>query len=228
MSNHSIAACPASRFSFKLRLIRQAPALVLAFAAAWLVPAAPLKAQTVEVAGAKFPPTVQVARTPLKLNGAGIRYKVVFKVYAAGLYLTEKAATPDAVIDMPGPKRLQVVMLRDIDANELGRLFARGMEENSSSADFVKTIPGTIRMADIFAARGRLTVGDAFSVDWLPGVGTVVVVNGTPQGEPIKDPEFFRAMMRIWLGQHPADSQLKEALLGRAPPSSTAMNGSMK
>jgi hypothetical protein len=106
-------------------------------------------------------------------------------------------------------------MLRDIDANELGRLFTRGMEDNASKADFSKSIPGTIRMADIFSSRRKLVAGDNFSVDWVPGVGTSVLVNGEPQGEPIKEPEFFNALLNIWLGPRPADSHLKDALLGK-------------
>jgi hypothetical protein len=39
-------------------------------------------------------------------------------------------------------------------------------------------------------------------------------LNGKVQGAPIKEPEFFGALMRIWLGKSPADDQLKDALLG--------------
>jgi hypothetical protein len=71
-----------------------------------------------------------VRGTKLQLNGAGIRYKAVFKVYAAGLYLPKKAATPEEVYAMPGAKRISITMLRDIDSNELGKLFIRGVEDN--------------------------------------------------------------------------------------------------
>lgn len=172
-------------------------------------------AQTVEVAGVKYAPTVQVGGQNLLLNGAGVRYKFVVKVYSAGLYLGAKAATPEAVLAAPGPKRIHVVMLRDIDANELGRLFTRGMQDNAPKEEFSKSIPGTIRMADIFSARKKLAAGDNFSVDWVPGVGTSVLVNGKAQGDPVKEPEFFTALVRIWLGSKPADEALKGALLGR-------------
>ena len=172
--------------------------------------------QTVEPAGVKYAPSVQVAGSTLLLNGAGIRYKFVIKVYTAGLYLAGKASTPEAVLAAPGPKRMHVVMLRVIDANELGRLFTRGMQDNSPREEFSKSIPGTLRMADIFSAKKKLVAGDNFSVDWVPGVGTTVLVNGTAQGDPVKEPEFFTALMRIWLGNAPADNGLKDALLGQA------------
>ena len=179
---------------------------------------------TTEVGGVKFPNMVQVGGSRLQLNSAGIRHKVVFKVYAAALFLTEKAGTPEAVLAAPGPKRLQVTMLREIDANELGKLFTKGMEQNAPREEFSKSIGGIMRMSDIFSNRKRLLAGDSFSVDWLPGTGTVISVNGSPEGAPVKEPEFHSALMKIWLGKSPADAQLKEALLGRAPATSPGYN----
>lgn len=188
------------------------------FATAWMlgltIPAA--QAQ-VELAGVKYAPTATVGNSTLQLNGAGIRYRFVVKVYTAGLYLQGKAATPEAALTMPGPKRVHVVMLRDIDATELGKLFTKGMQDNMPREDFAKIIPGTIKMADVFSAKKRMVPGENFSVDYVPGVGTTVLVNGKPSGDTVAEPEFFNALLRIWLGPSPADSQLKDALLGIAP-----------
>ena len=173
-------------------------------------------AQTTEVAGVKFANTLQVGNARLQINGAGVRYKVVFKVYAAALYLTDKAATPEAALASPGPRHLQIVMLREIDANELGRLFTKGMEQNAPREEFSKSIAGIMRMSDIFSSRKKLMPGESFAVEWVPGTGTVILVNGKPAAEPIREPEFYAALMKIWFGPSPADAQLKEALLGRA------------
>lgn len=198
---------------------------ILFFALAATSLALPLtsSAQTTDVAGVKFEASPQVAGTKLLLNGAGVRYKAVFKVYAAALYLNAKATTPEAVLAAPGPKRMQIVMLRDIDGNELGKLFTRGMQDNAPREEFSKSIAGTMKMSDIFSARKKLLTGESFSIDWLPGTGTVIMVNGKPAAEPIKEPEFYSAMMKIWLGKSPADAQLKDALLGAAP-SGTSMS----
>jgi Chalcone isomerase-like len=169
-----------------------------------------------DVAGVKYPATATVGNQTLALNGAGIRYKVIIKVYAAALYLPAKASTPDAVYSGAGAKRMHVVMLRDIDANELGKLFTDGMQKNATREEFGKSIPGTLQLAEIFATKKKLVAGDSFFIDYLPGTGTVVSINGKPAGEPIKEPVFFTAMMKIWLGANPADWQLKEALLGQS------------
>lgn len=169
-----------------------------------------------EVAGVRYAGTTALGSANLQLNGAGIRYKAVFKVYTAGLYLAGRAATPEAVYAAPGPKRLHVVMLRDIDANELGKLFTDGMQKNASREEFGKSIPGTLKLAEVFATKKRLAAGESFFVDFVPGTGTVVSINGKPAADPIAEPVFFTALMKIWLGANPADWQLKDALLGQS------------
>lgn len=172
-------------------------------------------AATVDVGGVKLPDTATLAGTELRLNGAGVRYRAVFKVYTAGLYLPQKAQTPEDVLRMNGPKRLTITMLREIDSNELGKLFARGMEDNMERGAFAKLIPSVLRMSQIFTEHKRLREGDNFLIEWVPGTGTVITIKGQVQGEPFTEPEFFNALMRIWFGPKPADAALKEALLGK-------------
>lgn len=172
-------------------------------------------AQVVEVANVKYEPTLDLAGQKLVLNGAGIRYKFVVKVYTAGLYLTHKAGTTPEVLAAPGPKRIHIQMLRDIDGNELGKLFTKGMEANSPRDEFIKCINGVLKLSEVFASRKQLNSGDSFSVDYVPGIGSTLLLNGKPlMTEPIKEPEFFTALLRIWLGDKPADDSLKDALLG--------------
>ena len=106
-----------------MKLIKQ---IVMGLSAVML--AASALAQGVTVSGVKFDETAEVGKAKVQLNGAGVRYKAVFKVYAAGLYLSKKAGTTDEVLAMPGAKRIAITMLRDIDSSELGKLFSRGME----------------------------------------------------------------------------------------------------
>ena len=167
------------------------------------------------VSGVDYPERLTVAGQPLVLNGAGIRYRFVVKVYTAGLYLPAKATTAEQALAMPGAKRLHIQMLRDIDGNTLGRLFTRGMEDNSTRAQFAKAIPGTLQLSELFVAKKNLKAGEHFSVEYRPGTGTQVLVNGQAMGKPIFEPEFFAAMMRIWLGDKPADDTLKDHLLGK-------------
>ena len=168
----------------------------------------------VTLAGVKYEDGMDLRGAKLQLNGAGIRYKGPFKVYSAGLYLPRKAGTTDEVLAMPGAKRVSVVMLRDIDASELGKLFVRGVDDNMDKNAMAKLIPGLMRMSQIFSDYKNLKSGEQFTIDWIPGTGTIVSVRGVPAGEPFKEPEFFNALLRIWLGPVPADWKLKDSLLG--------------
>jgi hypothetical protein len=207
-----------------VKLRRTLLAATAGLSLAGLLAVVPAHAQTTEVGGVKYDNTARVAGETLQLNGAGIRYKAVFKVYTAGLYLKDKATTTEAAIAAPGPKRIHIVMLREIDGNELGKLFTKGIQDNSTREEFAKSIPGTIRMGEIFSTRKKLATGENFSVEYVPNAGTTVLLNGKPMGEPIKEPEFFTGLMRIWLGKSPADSNLKELLLGHKPQARTSEN----
>jgi len=172
----------------------------------------------VTVSGVKFDEALDLRGGKAQLNGAGVRYKAVFKVYAAGLYLPKKANTPEEVLAMPGAKRMSITTLREIDSSELGKLFSRGIEDNMEKAAFSKLIPGVMRMSQLFSDCKKLNAGDNFTIDWVPGTGTVITVSNPkcPQNvEPFKEPEFFNALLRIWLGPNPADWKLKDALLGK-------------
>ncbi|HSI54607.1 MAG: chalcone isomerase family protein [Ramlibacter sp.] len=196
-----------------MKLIKQC---VLAFSAALL--AASAFAEAVTVSGVKFEDTAEVRGAKVQLNGAAVRYKAVFKVYAAGLYLPKKAGTTDEVLAMPGAKRIAITMLRDIDSGELGKLFSRGMEDNMDKASFSKLIPGVLRMSQLFSECKSLKTGESFTIDWVPGTGTIISISSAKcfqQLDPFKEPEFYNALLRIWLGPNPADWKLKDAWLGR-------------
>lgn len=172
------------------------------------------QAATQDINGVKVDDSTSVAGTTLTLNGAGIRFKAIFKVYVAALYLGKKVSTPEEVVSLAGPKRLSVTMVRDIDAAELGKLLTRGIEDNMGKSAMSSLIPGLLRMAQIFSDQKKMVAGDNFMIDWVPGKGTVITVKGVVQGDPFKEPEFFAALMSIWLGPVPADYKLKDALLG--------------
>ncbi|HEY0886347.1 MAG TPA: chalcone isomerase family protein [Ramlibacter sp.] len=180
-----------------------------------VVAAAPAAWADFTVAGVKYEDAAELAGSKLALNGAGIRTKVIFKVYTAGLYLPKKAATADEVLAQAGAKRISLTMLREVDADEFGAAFAKGIEENNDAVTLARLAASIQRMNRIFAEHKKLATGDTIAIDWVPGAGTQIRVKGAAQGDPIREPEFYTALLRIWLGPAPADRSLKEALLGK-------------
>lgn len=171
-------------------------------------------AATIDIYGVKIEDSATVAGTKLQLNGAGTRFKGPFKVYVADLYTTKKINSLEELVAAPGPKRMTLTMMREIDAGPFGKLLTRGMEDNNPKAEMSKLIPGLMKMSDIFSANKVFLPGETILLDWIPGTGLVIFARGKVQGEPFKEPEFFKALMAIWLGPVPADFKLKDALLG--------------
>ncbi|TXH87047.1 MAG: hypothetical protein E6Q78_15625 [Rhodoferax sp.] len=168
----------------------------------------------IEIAGVKLEDTVTVGGTKLQLNGAGIRYKGPFKVYVGDLYTTKKVSNLEELIAAPGPKRLSMTFLREINSADFGKLLTRGIEDNTSRTEMSKIVPGMIKMGDIFAANKAFVPGDVCILEWDPAKGLTIWAKGKIQAEPFQDPAFFRALMSIWFGQNPADWKLKDAMLG--------------
>ena len=201
-----------SHFFYRQAASRRHVLTVLCCGATGLL-AAPARA--LEIAGTQFPAQITVADKPLQLNGAGVRYKAMFRVYAAGLYAPAKSTSVADLSDTHTPKRLRIVMLREIDSGELGNMFARGMEDNVERSAMARLLPGIMRMSQVFSDHKRLVAGDSFQVDWVPGTGAQLSIKGQAIGEPFREPEFYRALLGIWLGPRPVDWKLKDALLGK-------------
>ncbi|GAB3542849.1 chalcone isomerase family protein [Noviherbaspirillum agri] len=171
-------------------------------------------AQATEVAGVKLDETVKVAGKELKLNGAGIRTRLMFKVYVAGLYLQEKKTTAADVLATQGPRRLRLVLLREVSSEDFGQAFMDGLNANSDKAEKAKFVNQTVKMGEIFASIPSLNKGDTVTADWIPGTGLNILVNDKKVGDTLQGIEFANAFLRIWLGDKPADAALKQKLLG--------------
>lgn len=170
-------------------------------------------AWAIEVAGVKPAEQVQFGTQVLKLNGAGIRTKFFFKVYVAALYLPQTQKSAEAVISDEGEHRIALHMLRELSSEKLFKAFNEAIEANHSAAE-LGAIAGQIRqMAGIFDAAKQVKEGDVITLDYLPGVGTQIAINGTLRGT-IAGSEFNRAILRIWLGKNPAQKDLKQDMLG--------------
>ncbi|MFK3739298.1 chalcone isomerase family protein [Massilia sp. TN1-12] len=170
----------------------------------------------VDIDGYRFDDSAKVAGKDLKLNGAGMRTKLVFKVYAAGLYLPEKKNNVPDILKQDGPRRVTLQMARDVSSEDFGKAFTDGLNDNVDKADKAKIASQISKLGAIFASVDGLKKGDVLHIDWIPGTGTVCELNGKKLGDTIPDLAFYNALLRIWLGDKPVDRSLKPALLGDA------------
>jgi hypothetical protein len=178
---------------------------------AWLLLAIALPLRAAEVAGVRFGDTATVAGTELALSGAGLRERFIFDVYAIALYVKDPKADRVA---QPGAKRVSIRMLRDVDADTFSKALVDGMRPNHDEATMKALEPQIAALTAIMAQMKQARKGMAIELDWVPGAGTQVTVDGKPAGAPIAGEDFYPALLRIWLGPHPVQDDLKKALLG--------------
>ncbi len=166
-----------------------------------------------EVAGVQLANTVQVGSASLQLNGAGIRTKWFFKVYVAALYLSRKQTSATAIIADEHQHRVALHMLRELTSKKLYGAFIEAIEMNRTPAEIAAMDAQMRQMKQIFDAVNEVQSGDIVALDYLPGSGTQISVNGRVFGT-IPGAAFNHALLEIWLGDHPVQDDLKKGLLG--------------
>jgi long-chain acyl-CoA synthetase len=172
--------------------------------------AVPIRAM--EVSGVRLEDSTTVAGTPLVLNGAGLRTKLMLKIYVVGLYVPAKTTSVDAVIGSTQPRRARLVMKRDLGAATVWDAFDEGIQANSSPAELAAIAVELAEIEKLFMALGEVKEGDVIDIDFLPGGDIVVTYQQQPKGT-IQSANLQKALLKIWLGQHPVQNDLKAALL---------------
>ena len=179
-----------------------------------LAVACTMSAQAADIGGVKVEDTATVAGKALVLNGGGMRQIFVVKVYAAALYLSEKKTSAADVQALTTAKRIALHIQREINSDEFGQLFITSMNKNSSKEEKAKVINQTVKFGEMFSNLPPVKKGDIVTLDWVPGSGTVSTLNGKQIGETLPDIAFYNAVLRIWIGENPVQSDVKRGLLG--------------
>ena len=104
-------------------------------------------------------------------------------------------------------------MLRDVGAEQFTEALADGIKANHSEAEAKALEPRIKQLGAIMAQLKQAKTGMVIALDWT-GSETLLVVDGKPAGAPIQGEDFYRALLRIWLGEQPVQEDLKKALLG--------------
>ena len=170
-------------------------------------------ASTLEVKGVKVDETAQVGGSALVLNGAGVRTKLMFKVYAAGLYLTQKQTNAHAVISDTGNKRVSMHFFRELSSEKLLHGMNEGFKDNNSATEMTAIEPQMKAFRQMMTSAKAVKEGDVIVLD-LTSAGTQVSLNGKLLGN-IDGTAFNQALLRVWLGGNPVDAALKKAMFGQ-------------
>ncbi len=165
-----------------------------------------------EMAGVPLDDQVtQEGGTVLQLNGAGIRYKFVIKVYVAMLYLEHKSSDAAAVIADTGSKQLIMhFVYKEVGKDALVEAWNEGFTANGTPEQLAALQPQIERFNSFF---DTVKAGDRIILDYIPDTGTVVTIAGQQKGT-IAGKDFNDLLLSIWLGRKPVTEKLRDGLLG--------------
>ncbi len=174
-----------------------------------------LPAQALDIVGTHFDDKIDLAGSALQLNGAGLRTKLFFKVYAIGLYLPQKAESADAVLASKGPRRIEIVTLRELSAEQLADAFLDALSANQTESEMTRLAARVERFRTTMLSIGKASEKTVICLDYLPASGTRLTVGNEQKGGDIAGEDFYQALLRIWLGNAPVQAELKEKLSGK-------------
>jgi hypothetical protein len=167
-----------------------------------------LPALSKEVAGVKVPETMTVEGKELKLNGAGIRKKLVFKVYVGALYLEAPSTDARAIVTSDQIKSVHMTFMRNVEKDKILNAFKEGFENNTPG----KAAALSKEIDRIGPDLKDLKEGSEMIVTYVPGKGTTIAIKGGAEAS-VAGKDFGDAIFRNWLGANPADDDLKKEML---------------
>lgn len=190
---------------------------VIMFGALVMLAVAVGRAESVEIEGVKVAEKIALGKggPELVLNGAGVRHKLMtIKMYVGALYLTSKKKSAEEVLADAGPKRvLMHVLSKELTAKELVASLNDAIAANHIPAELALIEKRLGELNRMMSSIGILKRGGVVHIDFLPGTGTRITVNGEEK-LTIPGDDFFPALLRIWIGKKPVDGQLRDAMLG--------------
>lgn len=171
----------------------------------------PLSVLAIDLGGVTLPDTMQ-AEQELTLNGAGIRTKLVFELYVAGLYLTNQSDDAAAIIAADEAMGITLhIISSKITSKKMIKATRKGFQ-HAMGGD-TTAIEGEIEQF-LAAFSDEINKGDVFEFIYEPSTGTAVHKNGLAKGI-IESVAFKQALFGIWLSDKPAQASLKTQLLGK-------------
>lgn len=171
-------------------------------------------AQQVEIQGFRFDPTARVAGSDLLLNGVGVRRRFFIPIYVAGLYVPQRSSDPAELLAQRGPRRMDLRFARDVEAELFMTSLAAGMAKHFAPDQLERWRPQIDALNTVIRTMVLARRGDQISWDYTPQDGGRVVQNSIARIPSVAGEDFYNAVLRVWLGEFPADADLKRGLLG--------------
>jgi hypothetical protein len=169
-----------------------------------------------EVAGAVLPEEARLSPggPSLRLVGAGVFRFLFLRYYVCGLYALADLGGAASILRADAPRRFALVAMRRITSFEFLWGLDKGLADNTDDIG-LKAIGAQLEaLRAAIREIGAIRAGSRVEIDYVPDAGTSILVGGALRGGPLGGKPLNDALMRVWIGERPLDTALKETLLG--------------
>jgi hypothetical protein len=184
-----------------------------------MAPGAQGLANAARLEGQRFDDTAVLSDRTLRLNGLGLRGVAWIKAFVAGLYLTAPTRDAGQALAMQGPKRLRLQVMLEAPSREFSKAFSRGVGKNEPEKVRAQLATRMAAFVGVIDGIGTIRKGDVIDLDFVPGQGMQLRLNNRSIGQLVEGEDFYRAILKIFIGDRPVDARMKEGLLRGGSPS---------
>ena len=165
-----------------------------------------------EIAHQAFAASHEDGSVRMTLRGTSLlRVGMIFKVYAAGLFVAEAEDTQRVLDDVP--KRLEIAYLRHVRARDIVSAGQDILRRNLPPDEWARLEPRVTEIGRLYTDVKR---GDRYALTYVPGRGSTRSLNGRDL-VTIAGADFARAYFGIWLDARTDYPDFQARLLGRSP-----------
>ena len=177
-------------------------------------PTQALSQTTAKIDGVDVATTTFVRGKKLVLNGAGVRRRGYYKSNIVALYLPERLTTLEAIMKLDGPRRIQMLLLRDFSQSTVSRIFLADFKQAATDTEFKTLINEVAEIGAIYNNVKRVEQGDKVNIDWQPGAGIIASLNDRQLNDkPINSELAYQIYLRMFMGPN-VPEDLRNRLLG--------------
>ncbi len=161
-----------------------------------------------KIGGKVLPDNMKAGDNELTINGAGLRKKLIIKVYAGALYLMAKGTDANTIIEADEPMAVKMHFIyKAVAPKKLIKAWNTGFGKSD-----ISNLQEEIKTFNSYFTNDAVK-NDVYDIIYVPEVGTSVYMNNQLKGT-IPGLEFKKAVFSIWLGEQTELPKLKKAMLG--------------
>lgn len=171
-----------------------------------------------ELEGYTLDDSYTVSGRKLQYVGSAARKRGYFKTEVVALYLPERRQSLDEIYKLQGPKRIRLVILRELTGAMLQRYFISDFKLAASDVEFKQLINEVATIGGYYAQMGALQRGTVVNIDWLTDQGGIVCfIDGKPMGPPMKSELMYQVLLRMFISSG-TPAAYRDAVLGLSRP----------